>query len=81
VFLVKNSIFGWVCPQDTWCLEKGCDKPEQLRPSNLRFQRVKRYGNEHSREQIATATVSWSILSSHVCKISINEGSLIIYNN
>jgi len=65
VFLVENYIFGWAYLQGTCFLEKGRDKPEEVH-SNVRFHRVKRYGNKQSCEDIVTAFVSWSILSLHV---------------
>jgi hypothetical protein len=59
VFLVENDIFGWACLQATCFLEKG--RKARTGHSNMRLHRGKRYGDEHSCEDIVTAVVSWSI--------------------
>lgn len=65
VFLVENDIFWWACLQNTCFLEKLRDKPEQV--LSVRLQRGNSYGNKQSCEDIATAIVSWSVSSLHVC--------------
>jgi len=64
VFLLKRY-FGWACLQVNCYFERG--ETSRTGHSNMRLHSGRRYGNEHSCEDIVTAVVSWSILSLHVC--------------
>jgi hypothetical protein len=78
VFPVENDTFGVACLQDTCCVGKGRDKPEQ-QTQMLDFTEERGTGNEQSGEQIVTATyVLIERLSLHICKVSIKEESIIV---
>jgi hypothetical protein len=64
-FLVKTIFLdGLACRIPVLLRE---EKTSQNGHSNVRLNRANRYGNKQSSEDIVTAAVSWSILSSHVC--------------